>query len=95
MEQELFPREPVAAVRRLSLVRLSAEIARSAANMGRVEVEGEVVRPRTTASGRVYFTLRDRAAQITVACPSARVRRCPAGTRCWPRSPMIPGSWPR
>ena len=76
MEQELFPREPVAAVRRLSLVRLSAEIARSAANMGRVEVEGEVVRPRTTASGRVYFTLRDRAAQITVACPSARVRRC-------------------
>jgi len=78
MEQTLFPPGPGAGPRRVSLVRLSAEIARSTAEIGTVAVEGEVVRPRATASGRVYFTLRDRVAQITVACPSARMRRCRA-----------------
>ncbi|HZT65342.1 MAG TPA: exodeoxyribonuclease VII large subunit [Acidimicrobiales bacterium] len=69
----LFP-EP-ASVRRLSLVRLSSELARSAAGLGRVSVEGEVVRPRTLPSGRTWFTLRDRAAQISVTVPGGRAAR--------------------
>lgn len=73
---ELFPAGAV--VRRLSLVRLSSEIGRSVANLGRLATEGEVVRPTTTAGGRVYFTLRDRAAQVTVVCPPSRARRCRA-----------------
>jgi exodeoxyribonuclease VII large subunit len=77
---EMFPAERTTdrntAVRRLSLVRLSSEIARSVATVGRVAVEGEVVQPNTTRSGAVYFTLRERAAQITVACPRARLARC-------------------
>ncbi|HWC39933.1 MAG TPA: exodeoxyribonuclease VII large subunit [Acidimicrobiales bacterium] len=73
---EMFPAERAPTVRRLSLVRLSAEIARSVAGVGRVAVEGEVVQPGTARSGTVYFTLRDRAAQITVVCPRARVSRC-------------------
>jgi len=73
---EMLPFEPLDTVRRVSLVRLSAEIARSAASIGVVAVEGEVARPRTTGSGRVYLTLRDRASQITVVCPAARIRRC-------------------
>lgn len=73
---EMLPFEPLDTVRRVSLVRLSAEIARSAASIGLVAVEGEVARPRTMGSGRVYLTLRDRACQITVACPAARIRRC-------------------
>lgn len=74
--EELFPAGAV--VRRLSLVRLSSEIARSVAGLGQVATEGEVVKPSTTGSGRVYFTLRDRSAQITVVCPPARARRCRA-----------------
>jgi exodeoxyribonuclease VII large subunit len=62
--------------RTVSLVRLSAEIARSMAAVGRVAVEGEVHRPTRTGSGRVYFTLRDRAAQVSVMCPRAKVPRC-------------------
>ncbi len=62
-------------VRRLSLVRLSAEIARSLAGVGRVAVEGEVVRPARHPGG-TYFTLRDRAAQLSVRCPAARTGRC-------------------
>jgi exodeoxyribonuclease VII large subunit len=73
---EMFPAETAAAVRRLSLVRLSSEIARSVATVGKVAVEGEVVQPGTARSGAVYFTLRDRAAQITVVCPRARLGRC-------------------
>ncbi len=73
---ELFPDQGERAPRRVSLVRLSAEIARSAAALGRVAVEGEVVDPRTRPSGRVYLTLRDRAARIGVVCPAARARRC-------------------
>ena len=48
---EMFPAERTAAVRRLSLVRLSSEIARSVATVGRVAVEGEVVQPGPSRSG--------------------------------------------
>ncbi len=64
-------------VRRLSLVRLSTEIARSLTGVGRVAVEGEVVRPKHHPGG-VYFSLRDRAVQISVRCPASRVDRCRA-----------------
>ena len=62
-------------VRRLSLVRLSSEIARSIGAMGRIAVEGEVVAPRQHPGG-TYFTLRDRTVQVSVRCPSARSARC-------------------
>lgn len=73
---ELFASQNQEEPRRVSLVRLSAEIARSAAGLGRVAVEGEVVKPVVTSSGRVYLTLRDRAARVRVACPAARAARC-------------------
>jgi len=69
--------EEQAAVRRVSLVRLSAEIARSVAEVGLVAVEGEVVRPKHHPGG-TYFTLRDRAAQMSVRCPASRASRCRA-----------------
>ena len=72
----LFSDEPVA-VRRVSLVRLAGEIARSAAAIGRIAVEGEVVRP-TNHPGGTYFTLKDRAAQLPVRCPASRLARCRA-----------------
>jgi exodeoxyribonuclease VII large subunit len=71
--------EESAAVRRVSLVRLAGEIARSAAALGRFAVEGEVVRP-TSHPGGIYFTLKDRAAQLPVRCPAARLARCRAVT---------------
>lgn len=66
---------PQDGVRRLSLVRLSSEIARSMGGMGRIAVEGEVVAPRQHPGG-TYFTLRDRTVQVSVRCPSARSARC-------------------
>jgi exodeoxyribonuclease VII large subunit len=72
---ELFPES---AVRQVSLVRLSAEIARSLAALGRVAVEGEVHKPSRGASGRVWFTLRDRTSQLRVTCPPACSARCRA-----------------
>ncbi|HXW78027.1 MAG TPA: exodeoxyribonuclease VII large subunit, partial [Acidimicrobiales bacterium] len=65
-------REP----RRVTLVRLSGEIARSLATIGRVAVEGEVHRPQKSRSGWTFFTLRDRAAQMPVVCPARNTRRC-------------------
>lgn len=62
-------------VRRLSLVRLSSELARSVSGIGKVAVEGEVVMPRVHPGG-TYFTLRDRAVQVSVRCPAARATRC-------------------
>lgn len=62
-------------VRRLSLVRLASEIARSVSGLGRVAVEGEVVVPKVHPGG-TYFTLRDRAAQVAVRCPASRAARC-------------------
>ncbi|MGH9104520.1 MAG: exodeoxyribonuclease VII large subunit, partial [Acidimicrobiales bacterium] len=64
--------------RRLTLVRLAGEIARSLSGIGRVAVEGEVHRPKASRGGWVYFTLRDRAAQLPVACPARHARRCRA-----------------
>jgi exodeoxyribonuclease VII large subunit len=62
--------------RRVSLVRLSSEIARSLAPVGRVAVDGEVHRA-TLRTTRWWFTLRDRAAQIAVSIPAAKVRAYP------------------
>jgi exodeoxyribonuclease VII large subunit len=62
-------------VRRLSLVRLSAEIARSLATIGKIAVEGEVHQPKARPNGRLYFTLKDRAAQVAVTVPAARTKR--------------------
>lgn len=72
---ELFPDEGVRAV---SLSRLSGEIAKAVAPIGRVAVEGEVHRPSRGATGRIWFTLRDRRVQISVTCPANRARRCRA-----------------
>src|SRR5439155_8926204 len=66
-----------AGVRKIALARLAGEIARSAAAIGRVAVEGEVVRP-TRHPGGIYFTLKDRAAQVPVRCPAKVVHRCRA-----------------
>ena len=76
MTLPLFPSADAGRHRTVTLVRLAAEIARSIASVGRISVEGEVHRPSRTGSGRVYFTLRDRAAQVTVMCPRAKVARC-------------------
>lgn len=64
-------REP----RPVSLVRLSGEIARSLVGIGRIAVEGEVYRPTRSRGGWVFFTLRDRAAQIDVKVPSGAASR--------------------
>jgi exodeoxyribonuclease VII large subunit len=64
-----------APVRQVSLVRLSAEIARSLAALGKVAVQGEVHQPKVRPGGRIYFTLRDRAAQVSVTVPAARAKR--------------------
>jgi exodeoxyribonuclease VII large subunit len=69
--------------RRLSLVRLSAEIAQRIADVGLVAVEGEVYRPVRRPNGRLYFVLRDRSAQVNVSCPArhARLARVVGGER--------------
>ena len=72
----LFDEQPERApVRRLSLVRLSAEIARALSAIGKVAVEGEVHQPKSRPNGRIYFTLKDRAAQVSVTVPAARTKR--------------------
>src|SRR5579859_7628858 len=76
MTLPLFPPEDAGRHRTVTLVRLAAEIARAVAAVGRISVEGEVHRPTRTGSGRVYFILRDRAAEISVTCPSGRAARC-------------------
>lgn len=70
--------DEAAAVRQVSLVRLAAEIARSVAAIGRIAVEGEVHDPRMRPSGYVFFTLRDRAAEVRVVVPRGSARRCRA-----------------
>src|SRR4051794_7921474 len=74
----LFDASEPGTVRRVSLVKLTAEIARSIAVIGRVVVEGEVHRVTRGGRGALYFTLKDRAAQISVICPSSRAARCRA-----------------
>lgn len=61
--------------RRVTLVKLAAEIARSLVSIGRIAVEGEVHRPTTSRGGWVFFTLRDRVAQIDVRVPASAARR--------------------
>ena len=65
-----------AEVRRVSLVRLSALIAQAASAIGRVAVEGEVHKVQKGRTGRTWFTLRDRASQVSVSVPAARQARC-------------------
>jgi exodeoxyribonuclease VII large subunit len=72
----LFDTDPgPGAPRPVTLVRLSGEIARSLVAIGRVSVEGEVYRPTTSRGGHVFFTLRDRVAQISVRAGPAAARR--------------------
>src|SRR3712207_4588900 len=70
--QPMFDEEPV---RKLSLVRLHGEMAKSFARIGRVAVEGEVHLPQTRPNGRIYFTLQDLNVQLPVSCTAARARR--------------------
>ena len=83
MTLPLFDDQDSRAPRRVTLVRLSGEIARSLGGVGRVAVEGEVYRPTTSRGGWVFFTLRDRAAQIEVKVPASAARhsRAVAGER--------------
>ncbi|GAC1479741.1 MAG: exodeoxyribonuclease VII large subunit [Acidimicrobiales bacterium] len=62
--------------RRVTLVRLSALIAQAIATVGRLTVEGEIHRPQSGRTGRQWFTLRDRASQVSVSVPAARRARC-------------------
>jgi exodeoxyribonuclease VII large subunit len=71
----LFDDQASRAPRQVTLVRLSGEIARSLGGVGRIAVEGEVYRPTTSRGGWVFFTLRDRAAQIEVKVPAPAARR--------------------
>ena len=61
-------------VRRVSLMRLSGELARSFAVIGKFATEGEVTKPTRGQTGRVWFTLRDRNAQISVSVSAQRAR---------------------
>jgi exodeoxyribonuclease VII large subunit len=70
----LFPDPPD--VRQISLTRLAGELARAVVAVGKVAVEGEVVKPWRGGNGAAVFTLKDRAAQITVRCPPSRKDRC-------------------
>jgi exodeoxyribonuclease VII large subunit len=72
----LWPEPAGAAPRRVTLVRLAGEVARALGGVGRIAVEGEVHRPTTSRGGWVFFTLRDRAAQIDVKVPSGQAHRC-------------------
>ncbi len=76
MTLPLFDDQASRAPRQVTLVRLSGEIARSLGGVGRIAVEGEVYRPTTSRGGWVFFTLRDRAAQIEVKVPATAARRC-------------------
>lgn len=71
----LFEDASTGSPRRVTLVRLAGEIARCVAGVGPIVVEGEVYRPTTTKSGWVFFTLRDRAAQIDVKMPAGVVKK--------------------
>jgi exodeoxyribonuclease VII large subunit len=76
MTVPLFDDQASRAPRQVTLVRLSGEIARSLGGVGRVAVEGEVYRPTISKGGWVFFTLRDRAAQIEVKVPASVARQC-------------------
>ena len=69
--------------RKLTLVRLAAEIARQAATIGVISVEGEVHKPATGRTGWVYLNLRDRVAEVRVVVPpkARRATRIVGGQR--------------
>lgn len=75
MTLPLFDDQAARSPRQVTLVRLSGEIARSLVGVGRIAVEGEVYRPTISKGGWVFFTLRDRAAQIEVRVPGVKARR--------------------
>lgn len=62
--------------RKVSLTRLAGELARAVVGVGKIAVEGEVVKPWKGSGGAQGFTLKDRAAVISVRCPSSRRARC-------------------
>ncbi len=70
----LFDDEAARQPRRLTLVRLAGELARAVGTLGRVAVEGEVHRVSVGRTGARYFTLRDRAAQVSVRVPRSAAR---------------------
>lgn len=70
----LFSAQPPA-IRKVSLIKLSGEIARSLSTIGRVAVDGEIHNAKFRPNGRVYLTLKDRAAQISVVVPTAAARK--------------------
>ncbi len=61
-------------VRQVTLTRLSGEVARLLAPVGRIAVPGEVHQPRAYRSA-TYFTLKDRVASVTVRVPASALRR--------------------
>jgi exodeoxyribonuclease VII large subunit len=75
MSMKLWDEPARDAARQVTLVRLAGEIARALSRVGRIAVEGEVYRPTVSRGGWVFFTLRDRAAQIDVKVPASQARR--------------------
>jgi exodeoxyribonuclease VII large subunit len=75
MTMKLWDEPARGAPRQVTLVRLAGEIARALSRVGRIAVEGEVYRPTRSRGGWVFFTLRDRAAQIDVKVPATLARR--------------------
>jgi exodeoxyribonuclease VII large subunit len=61
-------------VRQVTLTRLSGEVARRLAPIGRIAVPGEVHQPKAYRSG-TFFLLKDRVAAVTVRVPAAAMRR--------------------
>ena len=61
-------------VRQVTLTRLSGEVARLLAPIGRIAVPGEVHQPKAYRSA-TYFTLKDRVASVTVRVPASALRR--------------------
>jgi len=64
----------VDAVRQVTLTRLSGEVARLLAPVGRIAVPGEVHQPKPYRSA-TYFTLKDRVASVTVRVPASAAKR--------------------
>jgi exodeoxyribonuclease VII large subunit len=92
MTMKLWDEPARGAPRQVTLVRLAGEIARALSRVGRIAVEGDVYRPTVSRGGWVFFTLRDRAAQIDVKVPGSQARRsrtvqgervCVVGTLQW------------
>jgi exodeoxyribonuclease VII large subunit len=78
MTLPLFDTGPDRRARPVTLIRLAGELARFAGGVGLVAVEGEVHRPTTSKGGWIFFTLRDRAAQMDVKVPRVHAKRCRA-----------------